>query len=45
LTEDWSGGDFDSLYVLTLTWKDGKASLLSRVDKQDLNNGSKACPT
>ena len=45
LTDDWSGGDFDSLYVLTLTWKDGKASLLSRVDKQGLNNGAKGCPT
>lgn len=30
ITEDWSGEDFDTLYVLTLTWHDGKASLLSR---------------
>ena len=44
LTEDWSGSDFDSLYVLTLTWKDGKATLLSRIDKQGLNNGEKGCP-
>ena len=45
LTEDWPGTDFDSLYVLTLTWQDGKASVLSRIDKQGLNNGAKACPT
>ena len=45
LTEDWSGSDFDSLYVLALTWKDGKATLLSRIDKQGLNNGAKACPS
>ena len=45
LTEDWSGSDFDSLYVLTLTWKDGKATLLSRIDKQGLNNGEKGCPS
>ncbi|MGA9660837.1 MAG: histidine phosphatase family protein, partial [Pseudomonas alloputida] len=30
ITEDWSGEDFDTLYVLTLTWQNGKASLLSR---------------
>lgn len=45
LTEDWSGSDFDSLYVLALTWKDGKATLLSRIDKQGLNNGEKGCPS
>lgn len=45
LTEDWSGSDFDSLYVLTLIWKDGKATLLSRIDKQGLNNGEKGCPS
>ena len=45
LTEDWPSNDFDTLYVLTLTWHDGKATLLSRVDKQELNNGTKACPT
>ena len=45
LTEDWPGNDFDSLHVLTLTWKDGKATLLSRVDKQGLDNGVHACPT
>lgn len=45
ITEDWSGNDFDSLYVLTLTWHDGKASLLSRNYKQGLNGGSHACPS
>ncbi|MGO2489867.1 MAG: histidine phosphatase family protein, partial [Pseudomonas taetrolens] len=45
LTEDWPSHDFDTLYVLTVTWHDGKATLLSRVDKQELNNGTKACPT
>lgn len=45
LTEDWADSDFDSLYVLTLTWHNGKATLLSRVDKQGLNNGAKACPS
>ena len=45
LTEDWSGDDFDSLYVLTLTWKDGKATLVSRLDKQGLDHGTQTCPT
>jgi len=31
--------------VLTLTWHDGKASLLSRNYKQGLNNGDHACPS
>lgn len=44
ITEDWESGDFDSLYVLTLTWKDGKASLLSRNVKQGLDNGHTSCP-
>lgn len=44
LIEDWPGSDFDSLYVLTVTWKDGKATLVSRIDKQGLDNGSEACP-
>ncbi|MDD2049741.1 histidine phosphatase family protein [Pseudomonas putida] len=45
ITEDWDGGDFDSLYVLTLTWHDGKASLLSRNYKQGLDNGAHTCPS
>lgn len=45
ITDDWNGDDFDSLYVLTLTWHDGKASLLSRNYKQGLNNGDLACPS
>ena len=44
ITEDWSGGDFDTLYVLTLTWHNGKASLLSRNYKQGLDNGQQTCP-
>lgn len=45
ITEDWSGDDFDTLYVLTLTWHDGKASLLSRNVRQGLNDGAQSCPT
>ena len=45
ITDDWNGDDFDSLYVLTLTWHDGKASLLSRNYKQGLDNGDLACPS
>jgi hypothetical protein len=45
ITEDWSGDDFDTLYVLTLTWHDGKASLLSRNVRQGLNGGPHSCPT
>jgi len=45
ITDDWNGDDFDSMYVLTLTWHDGKASLLSRNYKQGLNNGDHACPS
>ena len=44
ITDDWSGSDYDSLYVLTLTWHNGKASLLSRNYKQGLNNGEETCP-
>jgi hypothetical protein len=45
ITEDWNGDDFDTLYVLTLTWHDGKASLLSRNVRQGLNDGARSCPT
>ncbi|MDD0975260.1 histidine phosphatase family protein [Pseudomonas fontis] len=45
ITDDWDGADFDSLYVLTLTWHDGKASLLSRNYKQGLNGGAQTCPS
>ncbi|WP_060483545.1 hypothetical protein [Pseudomonas sp. NBRC 111119] len=45
ITEDWEGDDFDTLYVLTLTWHDGKASLLSRNVRQGLNDGAEACPS
>ncbi|WP_194787660.1 histidine phosphatase family protein [Pseudomonas sp. UFMG81] len=45
ITQDWRGDDFDSLYVLTLTWHDGKASLLSRNVRQGLDNGEAGCPT
>ncbi|SDU90183.1 hypothetical protein SAMN05216202_1329 [Pseudomonas mucidolens] len=44
ITDDWSGTDFDTLYVLTLTWHNGKASLLSRNYKQGLDNGLHTCP-
>jgi len=44
ITEDWSSGDYDSVYVLTLTWHNGKASLESHSYKQGLNNGSQTCP-
>ncbi len=45
ITEDWNGDDFDTLYVLTLTWHDGKASLLSRNVRQGLDGGAHKCPT
>ncbi|MCO7517192.1 histidine phosphatase family protein [Pseudomonas guariconensis] len=45
ITEDWSGDDFDTLYVLTLTWRDGKASLLSRNVRQGLDDGVHTCPS
>lgn len=45
ITEDWQGDDFDTLYVLTLTWRDGKASLLSRNIRQGLDGGAHSCPT
>ncbi|CRM09387.1 MULTISPECIES: histidine phosphatase family protein [Pseudomonas] len=44
ITDDWSGSDYDTLYVLTLTWHNGKASLLSRNYKQGLNHGEESCP-
>ena len=45
ITDDWSGDDFDTLYVLTLTWHNGKASLLSRNVRQGLDDGEHSCPT
>ncbi|MDH0303730.1 MULTISPECIES: histidine phosphatase family protein [unclassified Pseudomonas] len=45
IADDWSRDDFDTLYVLTLTWRDGKASLLSRELSQGLGNGEPGCPT
>ena len=45
ITDDWESSDYDSLYVLTLTWHNGKASLQSHVYKQGLDNGAEACPT
>ena len=44
ITEEWENSDFDSLYVLTLTWHDGKATLLSRNLKQGLDGGAASCP-
>ncbi len=45
LLEDWPSNDFDSLHVLTLTWHNGKVTLLSHRYKQELNNGPQTCPT
>lgn len=45
ITDDWASNDFDSLYVLTLTWHNGKATLDSRSYKQGLDNGEESCPT
>ena len=45
ITDDWASGDYDSLYVLTLTWHNGKASLQSHSYKQGLDNGQESCPT
>ncbi|MNI62108.1 hypothetical protein D3C73_1174140 [compost metagenome] len=45
ITDDWESGDFDSLYVLTLTWRNGEASLESHSYKQGLDNGQESCPT
>ena len=45
ITDDWESGDYDSLYVLTLTWHNGKASLQSQSYKQGLDNGKATCPT
>ncbi len=45
ITEDWESSDYDSLFVLTLTWHNGKASLQSHSYKQGLDNGPQTCPT
>jgi hypothetical protein len=45
ISEDWESSDYDSLYVLTLTWHNGKASLQSHSYKQGLDNGQQTCPT
>lgn len=45
VAEDWRRDDFDTLYVLTLTWRNGKASLLSRSLSQGLDHGEFSCPS
>ena len=45
ITDDWASSDFDSLFVLTLTWRNGKASLQSHSYKQGLDNGQETCPS
>ncbi|WP_347905519.1 histidine phosphatase family protein [Pseudomonas purpurea] len=45
ITDDWKSSDFDTLFVLTLTWHNGKATLLSHSYKQGLDNGQQTCPT
>lgn len=44
IAEDWSRDDFDTLYILTLTWRDGKASIVSRRMSQGLDYGDSDCP-
>jgi len=44
IAEDWRRDDFDTLYVLTLTWRDGKASLYSQRLLQGLDHGEPTCP-
>lgn len=45
ITDDWESSDYDSVYVLTLTWHNGKASVQSHAYKQGLDNGRETCPT
>ncbi|MGG2019517.1 histidine phosphatase family protein [Pseudomonas protegens] len=45
IVEDWRRDDFDTLYVLTLTWRDGKARLHSQSLHQGLDHRESACPT
>ncbi|MDB6142421.1 MAG: GTP-binding protein [Pseudomonas sp.] len=42
--DDWASDDFDSLYVLTLVWHNGKATVSHKSYKQQLNNESASCP-
>lgn len=44
ILDDWDSNDFDSLYVLTLVWHNGKATIAHKLVKQGLNNGSVNCP-
>lgn len=45
VAKDWNRDDFDTLYVLTLSWRDGKATLLSRSLSQGLDHGETGCPS
>ncbi|MDB6048029.1 MAG: histidine phosphatase family protein [Pseudomonas sp.] len=44
IIDDWDSNDFDSLYVLTLVWHGGKATVSHKLVKQGLDNGSLNCP-
>lgn len=45
IAEDWDKDDFDTLYVLTLRWQNGEATLQHKKIKQGLEGGSSMCPS
>jgi len=45
IADDWDKEDFDSIYVLTVLWHDGKATLHYKKTRQGLDGGSSTCPS
>ena len=43
ITDDWSGGDYDTLYVRTLTWHERQGVVAEPQLQQGLNNGEETC--
>ncbi|MGV8918432.1 MAG: histidine phosphatase family protein [Pseudomonas sp.] len=44
VVDDWASSDFDSLFVVTLVWHQGKAAVSQKVVPQNLNGGPLTCP-
>lgn len=41
---DWKGGDFDGIYVIRITWNDGKGHAMFERQAQGLDGQSTTCP-
>jgi len=45
LVKEWTSGDFDSIYIVTLTWAGDRAEASFGIDSEGLNGLGSSCPT